>query len=80
MYVVYANIVQNIVWTPSKLIARLGREIDNPESVYYWCYKVHFDAVVCIVFFIIIHKIIITGSYVCRACKALVSKLLRGRF
>lgn len=30
---------QNIVWTPSKLIARLGREIDNPESVYYWCYK-----------------------------------------
>ena len=32
--------VQNIVWTPSKLIARLGKEIDNPESVYYWCYKV----------------------------------------
>lgn len=23
-------------WTPSKLIARLGREIDNEDSVYYW--------------------------------------------
>jgi len=27
------------VWTPSKIIHRLGKEIDNPESVYYWCYK-----------------------------------------
>ncbi|XP_067829040.1 deoxyhypusine synthase isoform X2 [Heptranchias perlo] len=26
-------------WTPSKMIARLGKEIDNPESVYYWTYK-----------------------------------------
>lgn len=26
-------------WTPSLLIARLGKEIDNEESVYYWCYK-----------------------------------------
>ena len=31
---------QGIVWTPSKMIARLGKEIDNPDSVYYWCYKV----------------------------------------
>ncbi|KAI0235179.1 Deoxyhypusine synthase [Lamellibrachia satsuma] len=30
---------QGIVWTPSKMIARLGKEIDNPDSVYYWCYK-----------------------------------------
>ncbi|KAI8493697.1 hypothetical protein Bbelb_286180 [Branchiostoma belcheri] len=30
---------QGILWTPSKLIARLGKEIDNPESIYYWCYK-----------------------------------------
>ena len=22
------------------MIARLGKEIDNPESVYYWAYKV----------------------------------------
>ena len=28
------------VWSPSKVIARLGKEIDNEESVYYWCYKV----------------------------------------
>ena len=30
---------QGVVWTPSKMIHRMGREIDNPESVYYWCYK-----------------------------------------
>lgn len=28
-------------WSPSKIIRRLGKEIDNEESVYYWCYKVH---------------------------------------
>ncbi|CAM9858292.1 unnamed protein product [Scytosiphon promiscuus] len=28
-----------IVWTPSKMIERLGREIDNEESIYYWCAK-----------------------------------------
>jgi len=27
------------VWTPSKLIWRLGKEINNSESVYYWAYK-----------------------------------------
>ena len=26
-------------WTPSKLINRLGKEINNPESVFYWCHK-----------------------------------------
>ncbi|XP_066270169.1 deoxyhypusine synthase-like isoform X2 [Branchiostoma lanceolatum] len=30
---------QGTLWTPSKMIARLGKEIDNPESIYYWCYK-----------------------------------------
>jgi len=30
---------QGIIWTPSKVIARLGQEIDNKESIYYWCYK-----------------------------------------
>ena len=34
------------VWTPSKVIWRLGKEIDNEESVYYWAYKVCF---VCLV-------------------------------
>ena len=29
-----------VVWTPSKMIERLGREIDNEESIYYWCAKV----------------------------------------
>ncbi|GCC17132.1 hypothetical protein chiPu_0021958, partial [Chiloscyllium punctatum] len=30
---------QGMKWTPSKVIARLGKEIDNPESVYYWTSK-----------------------------------------
>jgi deoxyhypusine synthase len=28
-----------IYWTPSKIIHRLGKEINNEESVYYWAYK-----------------------------------------
>eukprot|EP00927_Polykrikos_kofoidii_P073403 TRINITY_DN6944_c0_g1_i1.p1 TRINITY_DN6944_c0_g1~~TRINITY_DN6944_c0_g1_i1.p1 ORF type:complete len:438 (+),score=73.69 TRINITY_DN6944_c0_g1_i1:81-1316(+) len=28
-----------VVWTPSKMIHRFGKEIDNPESVCYWVYK-----------------------------------------
>lgn len=27
------------VWSPSKMIHRMGKEINNEESVYYWCYK-----------------------------------------
>lgn len=30
------------VWTPSSFIRRLGKEIDNEESVYYWAYKVNY--------------------------------------
>ena len=26
-------------WTPSKIINRLGKEINNEDSVYYWCWK-----------------------------------------
>ncbi|KAJ2516933.1 Deoxyhypusine synthase [Coemansia sp. RSA 1939] len=28
-----------VVWTPSKLIRRLGKEINHPDSIYYWAYK-----------------------------------------
>lgn len=28
------------LWTPSSFIRRLGKEINNEESVYYWAYKV----------------------------------------
>jgi len=28
-----------VVWTPSSFIRRLGKEINNEESVYYWAYK-----------------------------------------
>ena len=28
-----------VSWTPSKLIRRLGKEINNEQSVYYWAYK-----------------------------------------
>jgi len=27
------------IWTPSKMIRRFGKEIDNEDSVWYWCYK-----------------------------------------
>ncbi|XP_034046854.1 deoxyhypusine synthase-like [Thalassophryne amazonica] len=30
---------EGICWTPSKMIHRLGKEINNPDSVYYWAYK-----------------------------------------
>eukprot|EP00605_Chrysophyceae_sp_TOSAG23-4_P000543 GSChrysophyteH1.ASY1.ANO1.612.1 assembled CDS len=30
---------ENVRWTPSKMIARLGKEINHEDSVYYWCYK-----------------------------------------
>ncbi|KAG8007040.1 Deoxyhypusine synthase [Nibea albiflora] len=30
---------QGAHWTPSKVIHRLGKEINNPESVCYWAYK-----------------------------------------
>lgn len=29
---------QKEVWSPSKIISRLGQEINNEESVLYWCY------------------------------------------
>lgn len=29
----------HVTWTPSKMIHRFGKEIDNPESVCYWAYK-----------------------------------------
>ncbi|XP_062982139.1 deoxyhypusine synthase [Elgaria multicarinata webbii] len=32
---------EGVKWTPSKFIARLGKEINNPESVYYWAQKNH---------------------------------------
>eukprot|EP01128_Nolandella_sp_AFSM9_P007099 TRINITY_DN3796_c0_g1_i2.p1 TRINITY_DN3796_c0_g1~~TRINITY_DN3796_c0_g1_i2.p1 ORF type:complete len:405 (+),score=113.43 TRINITY_DN3796_c0_g1_i2:57-1217(+) len=28
-----------VIWSPSKMIRRMGKEIDDPNSVYYWCYK-----------------------------------------
>uniref|UniRef100_A0A3Q2PN80 deoxyhypusine synthase n=1 Tax=Fundulus heteroclitus TaxID=8078 RepID=A0A3Q2PN80_FUNHE len=30
---------EGIRWTPSKFIHRLGKEINNTDSVYYWAYK-----------------------------------------
>jgi len=33
------QIEQGTNWTPSKIIKRLGQEIDNEESVYYWAAK-----------------------------------------
>jgi deoxyhypusine synthase len=30
---------KNVLWTPSKMIERLGERIDNEESIYYWAAK-----------------------------------------
>ncbi|KAL3684621.1 hypothetical protein R1sor_002643 [Riccia sorocarpa] len=30
---------QGVLWTPSKVIARLGKEINDPTSIYYWAQK-----------------------------------------
>ncbi|KAJ1986646.1 Deoxyhypusine synthase [Dimargaris cristalligena] len=30
---------QGTIWSPSKIIHRLGKEINNEDSVYYWAYK-----------------------------------------
>lgn len=30
---------QGTIWSPSSIIHRLGKEINDPRSVYYWCYK-----------------------------------------
>eukprot|EP00186_Timspurckia_oligopyrenoides_P005086 CAMPEP_0182443024 /NCGR_PEP_ID=MMETSP1172-20130603/1871_1 /TAXON_ID=708627 /ORGANISM="Timspurckia oligopyrenoides, Strain CCMP3278" /LENGTH=345 /DNA_ID=CAMNT_0024638173 /DNA_START=139 /DNA_END=1173 /DNA_ORIENTATION=- len=30
---------ENIMWSPSKIIARLGKEIDNEDSICYWAWK-----------------------------------------
>lgn len=33
------SLMTKFVWTPSKFIQRLGKEINNPESVLYWAAK-----------------------------------------
>lgn len=33
------NTEEPLHWTPSKIIHRLGKEINNEESVYYWAWK-----------------------------------------
>jgi len=30
---------KNIIWTPSKMIRRMGSRIDNKSSVWYWCWR-----------------------------------------
>ena len=34
-----ANTDDAFHWTPSSMIDRFGKEIDDPSSVYYWCHK-----------------------------------------
>ena len=31
---------QGTLWTPSKVIARLGKEINHPDSICYWAQRV----------------------------------------
>lgn len=32
---------KNILWTPSKMITRLGEKINHEDSIYYWAAKNH---------------------------------------
>ncbi|CAN8237187.1 unnamed protein product [Cochlearia groenlandica] len=32
---------ENVLWTPSRLLARLGKEINNESSYLYWAYKMN---------------------------------------
>lgn len=34
------QIKDKFIWSPTSLIDRLGKEINNEESIYYWCHKV----------------------------------------
>jgi len=38
---------QGTVWAPSTIIHRLGKEINNEESVYYWAYKALYSMFPC---------------------------------
>lgn len=40
LLVVIFILIQGVLWILSKMIVRLGKEIDNFEFVYYWVYKV----------------------------------------
>ena len=33
-------LLQGVLWTPSRMINRLGKEINNEDSMYYWAWKV----------------------------------------
>lgn len=33
------QVEQNINWTPSSIISRMGKEINSEESIYYWAWK-----------------------------------------
>ena len=35
----YFLILQGTVWSPSQVIARLGKEINDESSIYYWAAK-----------------------------------------
>ena len=35
----YKIFLQGIVWSPSKVISRLGKEINDESSIYYWAAK-----------------------------------------
>ena len=37
--IIVCKVNDGVRWSPSTLIHRLGKEINNPDSVYYWAYK-----------------------------------------
>lgn len=61
--------MQGVIWSPSKMIARMGREINNPDSVYYWAYKVG-DTL----------EDYVAKKIIFRPCKRIKSKSVLGQF
>lgn len=39
VHIVQLVYLKQTKWTPSRVIARLGKEINDPTSVYYWCWR-----------------------------------------
>ena len=44
---------QKVLWTPSKLIARLGKEINDKSSYLYWAYKASSHSSFCLIFLVV---------------------------
>ncbi len=38
-YILKEQTINNVNWTPSKMIEYMGQQINNEQSIYYWAWK-----------------------------------------